>query len=223
MPRITPTAKQILITLGVAYVLQVVLENWLDMRVSSVLAMHPGQLAPWQLLSYVLVGDTMNPLMFLLGLMFTGWSLSSFEIIFGSRRTVQLCIVTLLAASIPAWLLGLVVSGAPALYGANPLWYGSIATVCWLDRNRQTSLFGVLAMTAQQFLMLLVGISVLLFLTTKNETQFIGDLGALAGGIAMANWLRRPRKPKKPAERKRARASGLKIIPGGQDDRNLLH
>jgi membrane associated rhomboid family serine protease len=120
-------------------------------------------------------------------------------------------------------MLGLVLTGAQPLYGANALWYGSIAAVTWLDRNRPMSLFGVLPMTAQQFLLLLVGISLLMFLTTKNETAFVGDLGALAGGIAMANWLRRPRKPKKPPERKKARASGFKVIQGGQDDRNLLH
>lgn len=223
MPRITPTAKQIVIGLVAAFVLQVVLENWLDLNVSSWLAMSPGALAPWQLVTYVLVNPTGNPLMFLVSMMFTVWAVSSFEVVFGARRTYQLCVVALLAASIPAWLLGFVLPGAPPLYGANPLWYCAIATVCWLDRNRPTSLFGMLPMTAQQFMLLMLGISVLLFLTTKNETQFVGDLGSLAGGIAFANWLRRPRKTKKPPERKRARASGFKIIPGGQDDRNLLH
>ena len=135
----------------------------------------------------------------------------------------MLSVVALLSASIPAWFLGLVVSGAPPLFGSNPLWYCSIAAMSWLDRHRPMSLFGVLSMTAQQFLLLLIGISVLMFLTTKNETQLVGDLGSLAGGIALANWLRRPRKPKKPPERKKARAGGFKIIQGGQDDRNLLH
>lgn len=223
MPRITPTAKQILITLLVSFVLQVVLENWLDLRVSSLLAMFPGQLAPWQLVTYVLVGSTMNPLMFLLGLLFTGWALSTFERMFGSTRTWQLCGVAVLSASVPAWLLGVVVPAAPPLFGANALWCGSVATVCWLDRHRPMSLFGAVSMTAQQLILLILGLSVLMFLTTKNETQFVADLGSLAGGIAMANWLRRPRRPKKPPERKRARASGLKVVPGGQDDRNLLH
>jgi hypothetical protein len=222
MPRITPTVKQILIALAAAFVLQVVLENWLDMRVFGWLAMSPGELMPWQLLTYVLV-DRNHPIMFLIGLLFIAWSVSTFELTFGRTRTLQLCVVALLSASIPAWFLGLVVSGAPPLFGSNPLWYGSIAAMSWLDRHRPMSLFGVMSMTAQQFLLLLVGISVLMFLTTKNETQLVGDLGSLAGGIAMANWLRRPRKPKKPSERKKARAGGFKIIQGGQDDRNLLH
>jgi len=200
-----------------------VLENWLDLNVSSWLAMFPGALAPWQLLTYVLVGPTANPLMFLISMLFTAWALSTFEQLFGGRRTWHLCIVALLAASIPAWPLAFITSSPPPLFGSNPLWYCSITTVCWLDRNRPMSLFGAMTMTAQQFLLLILGISVLLFLSTKNETQFVGDLGSLAGGIAFANWLRRPRKTKKPPERKRARASGLKVIPGGQDDRNLLH
>jgi hypothetical protein len=222
MPRISPTVKQILIALVAAFVLQVVLENWLDVRVFGWLAMSPGELMPWQLFTYVLV-DRNHPVMFLIGLLFIAWALSTFELTFGRTRTLQLCVFAALAASIPAWLLGLVVTGAPPLFGANPLWYGSIAAITWLDRHRPMSLFGVLPMTAQQFLLLLLGISTLMFLTTKNETAFVGDLGALAGGIAMANWLRKPRKPKKPPERKKARASGFKVIPGGQDDRNLLH
>lgn len=222
MPRITPTVKQILIGLVAAFVLQIVLENWLDVRVFGWLAMSPGALMPWQLVSYVLV-DRNHPIMFLIGLLFIAWALSMFELTFGRRRTLQLCLVVLVAASVPAWLLGLVIGGAPPLYGANPLWYGGIAAITWLDRHRPMSLFGVLPMTAQQFLLLLLGISVLMFLTSKNETAFIGDLGALAGGIAMASWLRKPRRPKKPPERKKARAGGFKVIPGGQDDRNLLH
>jgi hypothetical protein len=222
MPRITPTVKQILIALVAAFVIQVVLENWLDVRVFGWLAMSPGELMPWQLLTYVLV-DRNNPILFLVGLLFIAWSLSTFELTFGRTRALQLCVIAGLSASVPAWMLGLVLTGAPPLYGANALWYGSIAAITWIDRHRPMSLFGVLPMTAQQFLLLLVGISVLMFLTTKNETAFVGDLGALVGGIAMANWLRRPRRPKKPPERKKARASGFKVIQGGQDDRNLLH
>src|SRR5687767_2548924 len=105
MPRITPTVKQILIALVAAFVIQVVL-------VFGWLAMSPGELMPWQLLTYVLV-DRNNPIMFLIGLLFIAWALSTFELTFGRTRALQLCVIASLAASVPAWLLGLVLTGAP--------------------------------------------------------------------------------------------------------------
>ncbi len=222
MPRITPTVKQILIGLLVAYVAQLVLENWLDLRVFGWLAMTPGGFMPWQLVTYVLV-DRNHPVMFLLGLLFISWSLSQFDITFGPRRTWQLCFAAAVCASVPAWMLGFVLSDATPLYGATPLWYGGIAATSWLDRGRPVSLFGAVSMTAQQFLLLLVGISVMMFLASKNETQLVGDLGALGGGILFARWLRKPRGPRKPPPRKAPRTGGFKVIQGGQDEKRFLH
>ena len=39
--------------LFVAYVLQLVLEHWLGLPIVSLLAMTPGSVAPWQLVTYV--------------------------------------------------------------------------------------------------------------------------------------------------------------------------
>jgi hypothetical protein len=222
MPRITPTVKQILIGLFAAYVAQLILENWLDVRVFGWLAMTPGALMPWQLVTYVLV-DKSNPIFFLLTLLFIAWTLTTFDLTFGRKRTLQLSVFAALCASVPAWIAGFVLEGAPPLFGPSALLYGSIATVSWLDRHRPVSFFGVLPMTAQQLLLLFVGLSVLFFIADKNETRLIADLGALGGGIAFANWLRKPRQPKKPPERKKARASGFKVIQGGQPDDKMLH
>jgi hypothetical protein len=222
MPRITPTVKQILIGLFAAYVVQLILENFLGMRVFGWLAMLPGAPMPWQLLTYVLV-DKSNPIFFLLTLLFIAWTLPTFDLTFGRKRTLQLALVSVLCASVPAWLAGFVFVGAPALFGASPILYGGIATVSWLDRQRPVSLFGALHMTAQQLLMLFVGLSVLFYMFDKNETRLIADLGALGGGILFANWLRKPRRPKKPPERKKARATGFKVIQGGQPDDKMLH
>lgn len=222
MPTITPTVKQILIALVSVFVLQLVLENWLDLRVFGWLALQPGELMPWQLGTYVLVNSG-EPLFFMIGLLFLAWALSQVEMMFGQRRTLQLCGVAILSASVPAWLLGFAFPGLPPLWGISSLWFCSVALTCWLDRRGVRSLFGVLPMTGQQMLLLFAGISFLYFLADKNVTRLVGDFGALAGGIAFANWLRRPRRPKRPPERKSARASGFKVIQGGQDDRNLLH
>jgi hypothetical protein len=217
MPRVTPTVKQILIVLGAAYVLQLIGENFVGLPLFSWLAMWPGELLPWQLITYVLV-DRNHPLMFLLGLLFIAWAMSRFDGAFGRRRTLELSIAVLLSASVPAFVVGTATAPAPPLFGSNPLWLGSIATVCWLEGHRSISLFGVIPMTSRQFLWLLVGLSVLMFLASKNQTQLAGDFGALAGGIGFARYLRRP--PRQPrAPRKKTRPSGFQVISGGQDDK----
>jgi hypothetical protein len=222
MPNITPTVKQILIALVSVFVLQLVVENWLELRLFGWLTLLPGELMPWQLVTYVLV-NLNEPLFFLVGGLFLAWSLSQVELMFGRTRTLQLCLVAALSGSVPVWLLGFVVDGLSPLWGISALWFGAVAVTCWIDRRGMRSLFGAVAMTGQQMLMLFAGISFLYFLADKNVTRLVGDFGAIGGGVAYANWLRRPRRPKKPPERKSARASGFKVIQGGQDDRNVLH
>jgi hypothetical protein len=205
--------KQLLIGLSVAYVLQLILERWLDIPVTSLLAMSPGVFAPWQLLTYVLV-DLNQPLMFMIGLVFMWWALSPFEIGYGAKRTLQLCLVAAISASVPAFLFGYIVPGSPLLYGSYPLWFGGIAAVTWLYRDQQVSFFGLLTMTARQFLLLLLGMSVLMFLFSRNHTQLIADLGAIGGGIGFVRWMKRPRSAR-PSRKPPARTRGFKVIRGG--------
>ena len=205
--------KKLIIGLFAAYVLQLVLENWMGVPIVSLLAMTPGSIALWQLVTYVLV-DSSHPLMFLIGLVFIWWALSPFEIGYGPRRTLQLCLTTILAASAPAYLVGMAVPGSPPLVGSQPLWFGAIAAITWLHRDQQMSLFGMMAMSAKQFLLLLLGMSVLMFLASKNHTQFVADLGAIGGGLGFVRWMKRPRGAR-PARKSTPRARGFKVIRGG--------
>ena len=207
--------KKLIVGLVVAYVLQLVLENWFGIPVVNLLALSPtpGNLAVWQLVTYVLV-DVGHPIMFLLGLLFIWWALSPFEIGYGPTRTWQLCMVALLSASIPAYVVGLLIPMSPPLFGSHPLWMCGIAAVAWLYRDQQMSLFGVMPMTAKQFLLLLLGMSLLMFLASKNHTQLVADLGAVAGGIGFVRWMKRPRTPRI-ARKPSARGRGLKVIRGG--------
>jgi len=215
LPRLGTVVRNLIAGLCAAYVAQLLLHNWLDVPIVSLLALSPGALAPWQLVTYVLV-DLSPPGWFLLGLLFLYWSLSRFESDFGPRRTLQLCAVSLVAASVPVWLLGFVIQDSPLLAGSTPLWYGGMAATAYLYRDQPMSLFGALTMTARQILYLLLGISVLGFLFDKNHSQLVGVLGAMAGGIAFVRWLQRPPKrraaPSKPPSR---RPSGLRVIEGG--------
>jgi hypothetical protein len=220
-PRLTSTVKALIIGLLGAYVAQLVLHNWLGVPIASWLAMQPASLAAWQLVTYVVI-DLGHPLMFLIGLLFIWWALSPFEIAYGPRRTLQLCLAVTLGASLPAWLMGFVIAGSPVLFGSHVLWFGGITATTWLYRGRQMSLFGIGSMTGQQFLLVLVGLSVLMFLASKNHTQLIGDLGAMGSGILFMRWLMRPR-GRSPVGRSRkkgpsARAKGFRVIDGGGSD-----
>ncbi len=211
-PRLTSVVKKLIVGLVVAYVLELVLQNWVGIDVFSLLAMTPADPGIWQLVTYVLV-DAGDPLMFLLGLLFLWWALSPIETGFGPKRTLQLCLTAVLAGSLPAYLLGFVLPGSPPLFGAQSLWFGGIAAMTWLNKDRQMSFFGVLPMTAKQFLLLLGGLSLLMFLANKDHTRLVASFGAMGGGIGFIRWLRRPRTPpriKRKAER------NFRVIDGGQ-------
>ncbi|MDD9933994.1 MAG: hypothetical protein OXT09_10340 [Myxococcales bacterium] len=220
LPRLTSTVKTLIIMLLCTYVAQLIADVWLKLGVGQLLALRPGGSELWQLITYVLV-DLGHPLMFVIGLLFLWWALSPFEAAFGSRRTWQLCIVCALGGSLPAWLVGFVIAPSPPLFGSHVLWYGGITASVWMRRDGVINFFGLMAMTTKQFLLLILGLALLMFLASQNHSQFIGVLGAMAAGIGFVNWMARPRKPAPPKKKRRAdaaRARGFKVIEGGGGD-----
>lgn len=215
LPRLTSFVKGLLITLFASYVTQLLLDGWQGIPVRTLLALIPGALQPWQLLTYILV-DGANPLFFLFGLLVLWWVLAPFEIGFGARQTAQLCAACVLGAAVPAWVVGLVIPGSPPLYGTGPLWMGGLAASTYLYKDRPMSLFGLGMMTAKQFLLVIVGLSFLMFLFSKNHTHFVADLGGMAGGIGFIHYLRRPRS--RPDRRPRPPKNFRVIQGGGRDD-----
>jgi hypothetical protein len=215
LPRLSAVVKKLLFVLLFAYIAQLVLDGWLGVQIVALLAMQPGGLALWQLVTYVLV-DRGHPMMFLIGLLFLWWALSPFEIGYGPRRTLQLVATAILSASIPAYLLGLIIFPAPPLYGSSPIWFAAIAATTWLHRDQQIALFGAMQMSARQFLWLLLGISVLMFLHDKDQTRLTADLGAISGGIGFVQWMKRPRRARSTKSKPKGR--GFKVIQGGNDD-----
>lgn len=211
LPRLTGVVKKLILGLVAAYVLQLVLVNWAGIPVLGLLALTPGGPWLWQLVTYVLV-DNSHPLMFLVGLLFMWWALSPIETGFGPVRTLQLIGVSVVAGSVPAYLAGLVIPDSPPLFGAFSVMYGGIAAMAWLYRDREISLYGILPMTAKQALLVLVGLSFLMFLASKDHTQLIASLGAMGGGIAFIRWMRRPRTP---ARVRRKSERSFRVIEGG--------
>jgi membrane associated rhomboid family serine protease len=210
--------KKLLIVLSVCYVFDLLLARFAGFSLSNLLALSPGQPWAWQLLTFVLVSRG-DPIRFLIDLLFVWWALSPFEVAYGSKRTLQLCLAAMLAAAIPVDLIGVLVP-SPALVGSNVLVFGGLAASIWPRRSEQTSLFGLISMTGRQVLLLLAGISVLMYLAYADHTQLIADLGAMAGGIGFVRWIKRPRTPKV-SRRPAPKARSFKVIQGGgsEDDR----
>jgi membrane associated rhomboid family serine protease len=212
-PRLSSVVKKLLYALTGCYVAQLVLQNWLGWNVVSLLALRPGRLQPWQLVTYVLV-DAGHPMMFLFGLLFLWWALSPFEIAYGPLRVLQLTLCCMLGASVPADLVGFALPDSPPLYGSSALWFGGIAATSWLYHDQQMSLFGMLQLSGRQFLWLLLAMSGLSFLFDKDHTQLVASLGAMGAAVAFTRFMKRPRKPqatRKPSGRPR----GFKVIQGG--------
>lgn len=217
VPRLTQVVKKLLIGLVACYVIELVCLNVLGVDVVSPLALSPAAPLPWQLVTHVLVDQPGAPLFFLLGLLFLWWALSPFEQGFGPVRTLQLCLAAAIGAAIPAILLAQVVAKSFPLLGSQPLWFGGIAASAELARGRRMALFGLGSMTSQQFLGLVVGISVLMYLASLNHTQLVADLGAVGAGVAFVRWMRRPRTPRAGKLRPRS-APNLRVIDGERED-----
>lgn len=216
-PPITPFIKRLLIVLFAAFVAQLLLGNWLGMPVVQMLALTPGAPWAWQLLTYVLINDA-HPMPMLFTLLMLWWALSPFELANGTKRVIQLCVVSALGASIAADLVGFALPAvARLLVGAGALWMGGFTATAWQARTQRMSLFGVLPMTGLQFLLLLLAYSVLVFLATKDVIGLVADLGAMAASLAFVRWIDRPA-PRRPQRKASARGSGFKVIQGGGAD-----
>jgi len=225
-PPLTPFVKKLLIGLLGAFVVTLVLEVWVGVPVTALLALDatkPGIWTAWQLFTYVLVWPAGPGSVFpvLIGLVFMWWILAPFEQRFGSKRVAQLCVVTTITASIPAFVVGLLFS-APPLYGFGPIIIGGIAAFAWtLPKDGSLSLFGVFPMKPIHLIGLVIGISLIMFLASMNVMDLVADLGSVGGGILFVKWMARPPvkrdKPKRNGGRRRPPA-GWQVIDGGEDD-----
>lgn len=223
-PPLTPIVKRLLIGLLGCYVAELVLQNFVGVPVYGLLALSPstpGVSTLWQLVTYVVVWPPRAVLQVLISLVFIWLVLSPFEARFGPRRTIQLCVVSVLAASVPALAIGLVLPQGTALSGATPILVGSIAAFAWTLRGRgQLMLFGVFPMQAIHIIWLLVGVTLLFFLASRNWLNLVAELGAIGAGIGFVEWMSRPpgRGKQGRARSVRRRSAPFSVIDGGGDD-----
>ena len=225
-PPLTPFVKKLLIALFGAWIVQIILQNWAGVPIFEFLALNtasPGLHTLWQLGTHVFAFPTGPQAVFsmLITLVFLWWMLAPFEQRFGEKRTIQLCVVAALSAAFLALIVGLIVPSPSALYGAQALLLGSIAAFAWSYRGQgRMSFFGVIDMKPVHIIYLVLALSALMFITSGDAVALAADIGAIGGGMAFIEWLRRPPGRRRPKRRKRRKKkkSDFDVVQGGRAD-----
>jgi membrane associated rhomboid family serine protease len=79
------------------------------------------------------------------------------------------------------------------------------------------SFFGVIDMKPVHIIYLVLALSALMFITSGDSVALAADIGAIGGGMAFIEWLRRP-----PSRRRRRRPRKKKgsfgVVRGGRAD-----
>ncbi|MBN1652461.1 MAG: rhomboid family intramembrane serine protease [Deltaproteobacteria bacterium] len=220
-PRLTSFIKKLIIILLAAYVLELILMNFAGIPLFDWLALNASNLGVatiWQIFTYVLVDHPSAVMSLLFGLLFIWLILSPFEMLYGSKHTMQLCAVGVLSGSLSAVVIHALLSGfslgPSGLWGSHTIAYAGMAAMAATMKGRRLSLFGLFSMTSNQLLLLLVGLSLLMFLASKNLAMLVGSLGAIAGGVWYVRWISRPRAYK--STRSQGKTTSFKVIQGGQ-------
>ena len=218
-PPLTPAVRALLIALGCLFVLGAVLQNFLGVPVFQLLSLTTTRISPatgWQLFTHVLAVPPVPGIVFslALSLAFIWLILAPFEARYGQAKVIQLAAVAALAAGFPALLVGqLVPSMAGNLSGPETITLAAIAGYAvMLPPQAEVSFFGLFPMRAKHLIMLVIGLSVLGFLTSRDAAQLAADGGAIAGGIGFCKWMQRAprRKPKRPGVRGGGRLHAVK-------------
>ena len=223
-PPLTPFVKKLLIGLFGAWIVQIILQNWAGVPIFEILALdtrRPGVATLWQLGTHVLAFPTGPQAVFsmLIMLVFLWWMLAPFEQRFGEKRTIQLCAVAVLCSAIMALVVGLLVPNPSALYGAQAMLLGSIAAFAWSYRGQgRMSFFGVIDMKPVHIIYLVLALSLLMFITSGDAVALAADIGAIGGGMAFIEWLRRPPRGGRRRPKRRKKKSSFDVVQGGRAD-----
>ncbi|MBW1830332.1 MAG: hypothetical protein JRJ10_01330 [Deltaproteobacteria bacterium] len=203
-PPLTPFVKKLLIALFGAWIFQIILQNWAGVPMFEVLALNtasPGLNTLWQLGTHVFAFPTGPQAVFsmLISLVFLWWMLAPFEQRFGAKRTL--------------------VARPSPLYGAQAILLGSIAAFAWSYRGQgRMNLFGVIDMKPVHIIYLVLALSALMFMTSGDAVALAADIGAIGGGMAFIERLRRPPGRRRRPWRRKKKKSSFDVVQGGRSD-----
>lgn len=216
MPPLTPTVKKLIAGLLIAFVLELLLQNFANWNIVGTLGLDPVNLGPLtlpQLFTYVLIEEPRQVMAMLINLLFMWLILSPFEVTFGARHTIELIVCGTVAAAITVIIIAQI-APVPAylFFGSHPISYAGMAAMTQVVRSGRIMFFGVLPMTSQTLLLVLGGLSLLQFLATKDYLMLAGSLGAMGAGIGYVRYMARaPRPPR----RKGSSPPRFRVLRGG--------
>jgi membrane associated rhomboid family serine protease len=221
LPPLTPYVRVMLIALLTLFVLAAVLENFLAVPMVAWLALETHQVTPLtalQLLTHVWVvrPDPQAVLWLAISCYFLWLIMAPFEARYGRRRAIELTIVAAVSSGICALLVGLVAPGLSApLAGPQTITLCAICAYAFiLPAHAEVSFFGW-ALAARQLLWVILGFSLIGFLTSRNASALAADLGAIGGGMAFVRyWMQRP----PPRRSVKKGAAKLRVVGRDDDD-----
>ena len=223
-PPLTPLVRTCLTVFLVAYVGLLIANNWLGHgELVNLLALNTAVLwygNAWQLVTYCLVQDPSpaGVMPFVVSSLFFWLVVAGYEQTFGRRKTMGVLLASLLGASGLAFVVGVFVPGV--LYGFGPLTLGAFAAYAWAMHilGQEANFFGVMPMKPVTMIGLVLGLSLLSFLASRNVLSLVGDVGATLAGVLFTERMAKP--PGTPRRRVKRRRSGaeLRVLPGGKSD-----
>jgi membrane associated rhomboid family serine protease len=198
LPPLTPFVRTLLIALAAIFVFTALAQNFAGIPVIPLFALNTQVLSVatvWQIFTNVLVQSPTAVFPLFLNLLFIWLILPPFEERYGRARVLQLALLATVCSSLLALLAGqLIPAYAARLEGPGPITLAAISAYAMLlPPHAEVSFFGVLPLQSKHLLWVVVGLSVLGFLTSLNATSLASDLGAIAGGIGFVRWwMQRP-------------------------------
>jgi membrane associated rhomboid family serine protease len=216
LPPLTPFVKKLIFTLLGAFVLELVLQNFLHLPVAGWLALQPGHLGVntvWQIVTYVLIEAPSAVISMLIGLFFMWMIMAPFEATFGPRRTMELSLAGTLGAALCVIAAAQVDRQSDYIFfGSHPIAYAGMAAMATVMQRGRMMFFGVIPMTSQQLLMVLVGLCVLQYLASTDFVMLCGSLGAIGAGVLYVKYMTRTPRPRRA---KRTSGSRFRVVRGG--------
>jgi membrane associated rhomboid family serine protease len=188
-----------LIALLSIFVLAAILQNFAGIPVVDWLALDTHQLTPLtplQLLTHIWIVPPLPQSVLWLAISgyFLWLIMAPFEARYGQRRTIELTLVAAVSSGLPALLVGHLAPGLAApLAGPQTITLCAICAYAFLlPSHAQVSFFGW-SLQPRQLLWVILGFSVIGFLTSRNAAALAADLGAIGGGMAFVRyWMQRP-------------------------------
>jgi membrane associated rhomboid family serine protease len=199
LPPLTPVVRVQLIALLAIFVLAAVLRNFVGISIVELFALETRALSvftPLQLFTHVwIVNPDPNAILWLAISAYFMWLIMApFEERYGARRTIELTLVAAVSAGVPALAAGLLLPRMAApLAGPQTITLSAIcAYAALLPPYAQVNFFGWM-LKPKHLLLVILGFSLIGFLTSVNLAALLADLGAIGGGMAFVKyWMQRP-------------------------------